>query len=123
MGYRKQILLREATLPAYGAAPQVLAVVLRFQKDGRPWRCRQPADLVQAKATIGGQPILRFETVPNFRQTENNESCPWLVFKIRIIPLVGQQMAMAINAYLPPEVGVDIEGWLVPRWWSPSPAM
>ena len=31
----------------------------------------------------GRQPILRFETVPNFRQTENNEWCPWLVFKIR----------------------------------------
>jgi hypothetical protein len=79
---------------------------------------------VQAKGTIGGQPILRFETVPNFRQTENNEWCPWLVFKIRTNHAwPGKDLVLAINAYLPPEVEIETEGWLVPQWWKPSPAM
>jgi hypothetical protein len=124
MGYEKRIAVHRSTLPDYGAAPQVLAIVLHFRKNGKLWRYRQPADLVQAKATIGGQPIMRFETVPNFRQTENNESCPWLVFKIRTNRAwAGRDLVMAINAYLPPEVEIQTEGWLVPQWWSPSPAM
>jgi hypothetical protein len=124
MGYRKRILALRTILPNYGPDPHVLAIVLRFRKNGKLWRYRQPADLVQAKATIGGQPILRFETVPNFRQTENNEWSPWLVFKIRTSRAwSGKDLVMAINAYLPPEVEVETEGWLVPQWWNPSPAM
>ena len=119
MGYEKRILARRAKLPQMQAGPHVLAIVLRFRKDGKWWRYRQPADLVQAKATIGGQPILRFETVPNFRQTENNEWCPWLVFKIRMNPAwFGKEMVAAINAYLPPEVEVHSEAWIVPQWWT-----
>jgi hypothetical protein len=73
---------------------------------------------VQAKATIAGQPILRFEAVPNFRQTGNNEWCPWLVFKIRMNPAwSGGELIAAINAYLPPEVEVQAEAWVVPQWW------
>lgn len=119
MGYEKRILVRRAKLPQMPPGPHVLAIVLRFRKDGKRWRYRQPADLVQAKATIGGQPILRFETVPNFRQTENNEWCPWLVFKIRTNPAwSGTEMVAAINAYLPPEVEIHTEAWVVPQWWT-----
>lgn len=118
MGYEKRIMARMAKLPQMGPGHHVLAIVLRFRKDGKPWRYRQPADLVQAKATIGGQPILRFMTVPNFRQTNNNEWCPWLVFKIRMNPAwSGKDLFAAINAYLPPEVEVDTEAWVVPQWW------
>jgi hypothetical protein len=124
MGYMKRILGRRTTLPDFRPAPHVLAIVLRFRREGKWWRYRQPADLVQAKGTIGGQPILRFETVPNFRQTENNEWCPWLVFKIRTNHAwSGKDLVLAINAYLPPEVEIETEGWLVPQWWKPSPAM
>jgi hypothetical protein len=119
MGFEKRILARRAMLPKLGSGPHVLAVVLRFRKDGKWWRYRQPGDLVQAKATIGEQPIIRFETVPNFRQTENNESCPWLVFKIRMNPAwSGKGLTAAVNAYLPPEVEVQCEAWVVPKWWT-----
>lgn len=124
MGYQKRTWAERTTLPYFGAAPQVLAIVLRFKKDGKLWRYRQPADLVQAKATVGMQPILRFETVPNFRQTENNESCPWLVLKIRTSHAwSGKDLVMAINAYLPPEIEVETEGWLIPLWWNSGSAM
>ncbi len=119
MGYEKRILARRAKLPQLQSGPHVLAIVLQFRKDGKWWRYRQPADLVQAKATIGGQPILRFETVPNFRQTENNEWCPWLVFKIRMNPAwSGKDLLAAINAYLPPDVEIHAEAWVVPQWWT-----
>lgn len=118
MGYQKRVLVRRAKLPKIKPDPHILAIVLRFRKDGKWWRYRQPADLVQAKATIAGQPILRFETVPNFRQTGNNEWCPWLVFKIRMNSAwSGGDLIVAINAYLPPEVEVQAEGWVVPQWW------
>lgn len=124
MGYQKRMWAQQTTLPSFGPVPQVLAIVLRFRKDGKLWRYRQPADLVQAKATIGGQPIVRFETVPNFRQTENNEWCPWLVFKIRTSRAwSAKHLVMAINAYLPPEVEVETQGWLVPLWWNSGSAM
>jgi hypothetical protein len=118
MGYRKRILSHRVKLPEF-MGPHVLAFVLRFKKDGKWWRYRQPADLVQAKAMIGDQPIIRFETVPNFRQTENNEWCPWLVFRMRTNPgWSGKDAVLAINAYLPPEVGILCEGWMVPHWWG-----
>ena len=124
MGYRKRMWAQQTTLPHDAAEPQVLAILLRFRKGGKLWRYKQPADLVQAKATIGEQPILRFETVPNFRQTENNEWCPWLVFKIRTSDAwSGKDLVIALNAYLPPEVDVETEGWLVPQWWNSGPAM
>lgn len=124
MGYRKRMWAQQTTLPRDAAEPQVLAILLRFRTGGKLWRYKQPADLVQAKATIGEQPILRFETVPNFRQTENNEWCPWLVFKIRTnAEWSGKDLVIALNAYLPPEVEVETEGWLVPQWWNSGPAM
>jgi hypothetical protein len=118
MGYRKRVLgyrtkLREFTWP------HMLAFVLRLRKDGKWWRYQQPADLIQAKAMIGDQPIIRFDTVPNFRQTENNEWCPWLVFRIRTNPAwSGKDAVLAISAYLPPEVEIQCEGWVVPQWWG-----
>lgn len=118
MGYQKRLLAYQSALPDF-AGPHVLALVLRFMKDGKWWRHRQPADLVQAKAMIGNQVIVRFETVPNFRQTENNEWCPWLVFRIRMTPTwSGKPAVFAINAYLPPEVEMQSVGWIVPQWWG-----
>ena len=118
MGYQKRVLAYRSTLPEY-AGPHMLALVLRFKKDGKWWRHHQPADLVQAKGMIGDQPIVRFETAPNFRQTGNNEWCPWLVFRIRTSPeWSAKDVAFAVNAYLPPEVEMQAEGWLVPRWWE-----
>jgi hypothetical protein len=118
-GYRKRILAYGSTLPVF-TGPHMLAFVLRFKKDDKWWRYRQPADLVQVKALIADQPIVRFETVPNFRQTENNEWCPWLVFRIRTNPeWSGKSVTLSVNAYLPPEVQMQTDGWLVPQWWGP----
>ena len=30
---------------------------------------------------------------------------------------------VAINAYLPPEIEVETEGWLIPLWWNSVSAM
>jgi hypothetical protein len=118
MGYRKRVLAYRTKLAEF-TKPQMLAFVLRLRKDGKWWRYQQPADLLQAKAMIGDQPIIRFDTVPNFRQTENNEWCPWLVFRIRTNPAwSGKDAVLAISAYLPPEVEIQCEGWVVPQWWG-----
>jgi len=117
-GYRKRVAAHRAKLPEF-AGPQVLAFVLRLRKNDKWWRYQQPADLIQAKAMIGDQTILHFETVPNFRQTGNNEWCGWLVFRIRTNPgWSGKDVVLAISAYLPPEVEIQSEGWVVPQWWG-----
>jgi hypothetical protein len=100
-----------------GGRPHVLAIVLQLRKDGKWWRYRQPADLIQASARVGDQ-TLHLEAVPSFRQTGNNQWAPWLVFKIRANPAwSGKDFRVAINAYLPPEVDCQDEGWVVPEWW------
>ena len=114
----KSVSAHRAKMPAFTGS-NVLAFVLRFKKNGKPWRYRQPADIVQAKAMIGDQLLLRFETVPNFRQTENNEWCPWLVFRVRTNPgWSGKDVVFTTSAYLPPEVKIQLEGWIVPQWWG-----
>lgn len=118
LGMAKRVLAHRAKLPPFSTS-HVLAFVLRFKKNGKWWRYRQPADIVQAKATIGDQLLLRFETVPNFRQTENNEWCPWLVFRLRTNPeWSGKDVVFTTSAYLPPEVEIQFEGWMVPQWWG-----
>lgn len=115
MGYRKRIVPHRVKLPEF-RGPRMLAFVLRFKKDGKRWRYIQPADLIQATAMIGDQPIIRFEAVPNFRQIE---WCSWLVFRIRTNPAwSGKDAVFVINAHLPPEVEVQCEGWVVPQWWG-----
>jgi hypothetical protein len=115
-GYQKRTISRRARLPHFEGS-QVLAIVVRLQKEGKWWRCHQPSDLLQASATIAGHPI-RLEAVPNFRQTDNNQLAPWLVFKIRTNPgWSGADFRVAISGYLPPEVEWEEEGWLVPEWW------
>ena len=117
-GYQKRIIARGAKLPDLGGRPHVLAIVLRLRKDGKWWRHRQPADLIQAAAWVGDQ-TLHLEAVPSFRQTENNQRAPWLVLKIRTSPAwSGKDFRVAINAYLPPEVECRDEGWVVPEWWE-----
>ncbi len=116
-GYEKRSIARRTVLPQFQGR-QVLAVVLRFRKDGKVWRTSQPADLIQAAAKIGEQ-SLQMEAVPSFRQTENNQWAPWLVFKIRSNEKwAGSNFRIAITAYLPPEVDCQEEGWLVPEWWT-----
>jgi hypothetical protein len=116
-GYQKRIIARRAKLPEMGGRPHVLAIVLRLRKDGKWWRYRQPADLIQASAMVGDQ-TLHLEAVPSFRQTENNQWAPWLVFKIRTNPAwSGKDFRFALNAYLPPQVDCQDEAWLVPEWW------
>jgi hypothetical protein len=120
-GYQKRIIARRAKLPDLGGRPHVLAIVLRLLKDGKWWRCRQPADLIQAAAWVGDQ-ALHLEAVPGFRQTENNQRAPWLVLKIRTnAAWSGKDFRVAINAYLPPEVECHDEGWVVPEWWETAP--
>jgi hypothetical protein len=119
LGMAKRVLAHRTNLPAFSTS-HVLAFVLRFKKNGKWWRYNQPADIVQAKATIGDQLLLRFETVPNFRQTENNEWCPWLVFRLRTNPeWSGKDVVFTTSAYLPPDVEIQYEGWMVPQWWEP----
>lgn len=115
-GYQKRIFARCTKLPDLGGRPHVLAIVLRLLKDGKWWRHRQPADLIQAAAWVDNQ-ALHLEAVPGFRQSENNQRAPWLVLKIRINPArSGKDFRVGINAYLPPDVECHDEGWVVPEW-------
>jgi hypothetical protein len=117
-GYQKRIFARSAKLPDLGGRPHILALVLRLRINGKWWRHRQPADLIQAAAWVGDQ-ALHLEAVPGFRQTENNQRAPWLVLKIRTNPAwSGKDFRVGINAYLPPEVECHDEGWVVPEWWE-----
>ena len=117
-GYKKRIFARRARMPNLGEGSHVLAIVLRLRKDGKWWRHRQPADLIQAAAWVGDQAI-QLEAVPSFRQTENNQLAPWLVLRIRTNPEWSEKdFRVAINAYLPPEVECHDEGWMVPEWWE-----
>ena len=117
-GYRKRIIPRRAKIPPVSTKGHVLAVVLRLKENGKWWRQRQLANLIQMKATIGEQ-VIRLEAVPNFRQTQNNQWSPWLVFKTRMSAgWSGKDLRIAINAYLPPEVECQEEAWLVPQWWE-----
>ncbi len=117
LGYEKRIMARRAKMPDLEGRPHVLALVLRLRKEGKWWRHRQPADLIQTSARVGDQ-VLHLEAVPNFRQTGNNQWAPWLVFKIRTNPAwSGKDFHVAFNAYLPPEVDCQDEGWVVPEWW------
>ena len=117
LGYEKRIIARRAKVPDLDGRPQVLALVLKLRKDGKWWRYRQPADLIQTSARVGDQ-VLHLEAVPSFRQTGNNQWAPWLVFKIRTNPAwSGKDLHVAFNAYLPPLVDCQDEGWVVPEWW------
>jgi hypothetical protein len=117
-GYQKRIIARSAKLPDLGGRPHILAIVLRLRINGKWWRHRQPADLIQAAAWVGDQ-ALHLEAVPSFRQTENNQRAPWLVLKIRTNPAwSSKDFRVGINAYLPPEVECLDEGWVVPEWWE-----
>ena len=116
-GYRKQVMVRRTVFPPLGDAGHVLGIVLRLRKNGQWWRYEQLADLIQIKARVGGQPT-GFEAVPNVRQTEEGQWCPWLVFKTRTSSnWSGQELWFAINAYLPRQVECELEAWVVPEWW------
>jgi hypothetical protein len=117
-GYRKRIFARRTKMPDLAGRPHILAIVVRLRLNGKWWRNRQPADLIQAAAWVGDQ-SLHLEAVPGFRQTENNQRAPWLVLKIRTSPeWSGKDFRLGINAYLPPEVECSDEGWVVPEWWE-----
>jgi hypothetical protein len=71
---------------------------------------------MQLSAKVGDQ-VLHLEAVPSIRQT-GYQWAPWLVFKIRTNQAwSGKDFRVAINAYLPPEVECQDEGWVVPEWW------
>lgn len=117
LGYEKRIIARRAMLPDLNGCPHVLALVLELRRDGKWWRYRQPADLIQTAARVGDQ-VVHLEAVPSFRQTGNNQWAPWLVFKIRTGPAwSGKDLHVAFTAYLPPDVECQDEGWMVPEWW------
>ena len=118
MRFEKRIIARQVMLPALDAQPHVLAILLRFQQDGKPWRHTQPADLVQLKATIGDQLVIRFVPVPSFRAIHNTWS-PWLVFRTRMSSTwSSKRLVAALTAYLPAEVQCQVEGWVIPEWWG-----
>ena len=118
MRFEKRIIARQVMLPALDPQPHVLAILLRFQQDGKPWRHTQPADLVQLKATIGDQLVIRFVPVPSFRAIHNTWS-PWLVFRTRMSPKwSSKRLVAALTAYLPPEVQCQVEAWVIPQWWG-----
>jgi hypothetical protein len=116
LGYHKRVLAWEATIPQLATGGHVLAIIVRMHQDGQPWRHPQPADLMQMRGMVGDR-LIRFEPVPNFRQTENNQRAHWLVFKIRTASTwAGKLFHCVMTTYLPPSVILEEEGWIVPEW-------
>jgi hypothetical protein len=120
LGYENKFLCFGTTLPSSNLGRHTLAIIVRFTKDGKPWRNRQPARLVQVIAMVDDQRLVEFEAVPNFRQIGNNESTPWIVFRMRTSSeWSGKTLKFGLNAYLPPEIKIETECWVVDNWWRP----
>jgi hypothetical protein len=121
-GYRRRVLGFRCGLPASETLGSVLAVVVGMAREGRPWRHRLPASLIQARGRAGGQAV-RFEPVPGHRQADNGQSAPWIVFRSRLgRGCGGRSLQVALTAYLPADVATEVEIWTVPRWWKTAGA-
>jgi hypothetical protein len=119
LGYDKRFVCFESRLPEINLDRHMIAIILRFTKNGKPWRCNQPSDLIQALAFVAEKKLIEFETVPNSRQTNNNELTPWLVFRMRSNATWSEKMiTIGLTAYLPSNVNIQIDGYIVPEWWG-----
>jgi hypothetical protein len=114
-GYEKRIVPRRGKIPRMNDRTYTLAVVLRLRKNGKWWRHDRLVELLQVRATVGGAK-LHFEPVPNHVQ---RNWAPWLVLKSPASSSwANEDLRLAITAYLPPEVELSEEVWLVPNWWE-----
>jgi hypothetical protein len=108
------------TLPSALPERPLLGLVVRLRRGDEEWRYSPTVvEIVQAVARCGGT-ALQFVPVPDGRQYGNTQhaGCSWLVYKVRLGQhLAGQQLDVAVHAWLPAEVQVHVEAWLVDRWW------
>jgi len=117
-GYEKRITARCERIPQLDNGEYTLAVIIRMLRNGKWWRNQRPSNLLQIKAVIGDETV-RFEAVPSHKQYSNNQWAPWLVFKTPMgRSWSGKDFKFAIIAYLPKEVNISEEAWIVPNWWK-----
>lgn len=119
--FQKKVRAFETTLPSLEGEQPILAVTIRLRKDRAEWKHKPTVvQIVQALARIGDQNV-QLHPVPDSRQYGNTqaEGCSWVTFKVRLNPKwSGQQLKLAVHAYLPDGVEAEIESWVVKRWWQ-----
>ena len=109
----------EGTLPGYAGGRHHVAVVNTFSRKGRRWRQTQMNELVQATAEVEGA-VVEFTATPDFRQTSNNQWNPWIVFSAPLpAAFTGRLIRFGISAYLPDDVDMTTNLWVVKQWWPP----
>ncbi len=118
-GFRKRVNAHEATLPAYAGGRYHVALVDIFRKKGRYWRQSQMSSCVQAIAEVDGT-VIEFTATPDFRQVGNNQWNPWIVFSAPLpASFAGRQIQFGISSYLPEDVEMTTDLWVVKEWWRP----
>ena len=114
-GYEKRIIPRRGKIPRMEDRPYTLAVVLALRRDGKWWRMDYLLELLQIKGMIGKSEI-HLEPVPSPLQ---RNWAPWLVFRTPASSSwANEDLRLAVTAYLPREVELSEEVWLVPNWWE-----
>jgi hypothetical protein len=67
-----------------------------------------------------GRRNLQLVPVPDGRQFGNTQTagCSWCVYQTRLSRAwAGEPLDLAVYAHLPEGVAVEVEAWVVGRWW------
>jgi hypothetical protein len=63
--------------------------------------------------------MIEFARTPDYRQVLS-QWVPWIVFSAPLPrSFAGRPLELGITTYLPPEVEMDTEVWVVKEWWKP----
>jgi hypothetical protein len=110
----------DAKLPSLEGDQAILAIPVGLRKGDA--ECRySPAvvEIVQAIAHIDGQ-FIQLVAVPDARQFGNTQKagCSWVLYKVRLNQKWSyKNLKLALHCYLPENVEVQINAWVVKRWW------
>ncbi len=120
-GFEKKSQVWNVDLPSLENGPHILAIPILLRRDGEEWRYAPAAvEIVQVVAYVGDQRI-QMIPVPDARQFGNtqNAGCSWVVYKFRLNPQwSGKKLRFAVAAYVPQEVEVVAECWVIQQWWQ-----
>lgn len=120
MGFDRKVSVFEGQLPAYSGGRHHLAIVCTFKKGGQWWRQGEMSKFTQATAVIDGS-YFEFTCTPDFRQTGSYQWNPWLVFSAPLpIAFKDRPMRIGITSYLPNEVELVTNIWVLREWWRPQ---
>jgi hypothetical protein len=117
--FKRRFSAFQARLPEYAGRRHHVAIVNTFKKGGRWWRQSRMSELVQALAAVDDT-VVEFTRTPDFRQMNNNQWNPWIVFSAPL-PLIftGRPIRFGVSSYLPDGVEMTTDLWVIREWWPP----